>query len=303
MDENFINEINKKIENLIERCDVLERENKIYKETIKKNQSNILNLLKLQEKLRDEYKNKINELQNNYNEKIQNLNQKILKNENENEIINDIENNNNNLFYLKKIKEEIINIVEERLQNFKKEIYIYVGQNGAKEKKEKKEDIIKYKDKNVINQFENKLYNIFCEKGQEIPDKDIKELKKLGTVIVLKYKKSPLDISKSFIEKNLNIGKEMDEIFQINSKIKTGKIILEMNDILIRKLDKLNPTEFLKNFKEKYGIEENEIKDKELKKILNKNNNDEIKTIEAILKKLKYINHSYKYKDIILNYL
>ena len=288
MDENFINEINKKIENLIERCDVLERENKIYKETIKKNQSNILNLLKLQEKLRDEYKNKINELQNNYNEKIQNLNQKILKNENENEIIIDNENNNN-LFYLKKIKEEIINIVEERLQNFKKEIYIYVGQNGAKEKKEKKEDIIKYKDKNVINQFENKLYNIFCEKGQEIPDKDIKELKKLGTVILLKYKKSPLDISKSFIEKNLNIGKEMDEIFQINSKIKTGKIILEMNDILIRKLDKLNPTEFLKNFKEKYGIEENEIKDKELKKILNKNNNDEIKTIEAILKKLKYI--------------
>ena len=288
MDENFINEINKKIENLIERCDVLERENKIYKETIKKNQSNILNLLKLQEKLRDEYKNKINELQNNYNEKIQNLNQKILKNENENEIIIDNENNNN-LFYLKKIKEEIINIVEERLQNFKKEIYIYVGQNGAKEKKEKKEDIIKYKDKNVINQFENKLYNIFCEKGQEIPDKDIKELKKLGTVIVLKYKKSPLDISKSFIEKNLNIGKEMDEIFQINSKIKTGKIILEMDDILIRKLDKLNPTEFLKNFKEKYGIEENEIKDKELKKILNKNNNDEIKTIEAILKKLKYI--------------
>ena len=288
MDENFINEINKKIENLIERCDVLERENKIYKETIKKNQSNILNLLKLQEKLRDEYKNKINEFQNNYNEKIQNLNQKILKNENENEIIIDIENNKN-LFYLKKIKEEIINIVEERLQNFKKEIYIYVGQNGAKEKKEKKEDIIKYKDKNVINQFENKLYNIFCEKGQEIPDKDIKELKKLGTVIVLKYKKSPLDISKSFIEKNLNIGKEMDEIFQINSKIKTGKIILEMDDILIRKLDKLNPTEFLKNFKEKYGIEENEIKDKELKKILKKNNNDEIKTIEAILKKLKYI--------------
>ena len=288
MDENFINEINKKIENLIERCDVLERENKIYKETIKKNQSNILNLLKLQEKLRDEYKNKINELQNNYNEKIQNLNQKILKNENENEIIIDIENNNN-LFYLKKIKEEIINIVEERLQNFKKEIYIYVGQNGTKEKKEKKEDIIKYKDKNVINQFENKLYNIFCENGQEIPDKDIKELKKLGTVILLKYKKSPLDISKSFIEKNLNVDKETDEIFQINSKIKTGKIILEMDDILIRKLDKLNPTEFLKNFKEKYGIEENEIKDKELKKILNKNNNDEIKTIEAILKKLKYI--------------
>ena len=288
MDENFINEINKKIENLIKRCDALENENKNYKETIKKNQSNILNLVKLQEKLRDEYKNKINELQNNYNEKIQNLKQKILKNENKNEIIIDNEYNNN-LFDLKRIKEEIINMVEERLQNFKKEIYIYVGQNGVKEKEEKKEDIIKYKDKNVINQFENKLYNIFCENGQEIPDKDIKELKKLGTVILLKYKKSPLDISKSFIEKNLNVDKETDEIFQINSKIKTGKIILEMDDILIRKLDKLNPTEFLKNFKEKYGIEENEIKDKELKKILKKNNNDEIKTIEAILKKLKYI--------------
>ena len=288
MDENFINEINKKIENLIKRCDAIENENKNYKETIKKNQSNILNLVKLQEKLRDEYKTKINELQNNYNEKIQNLKQKILKNENKNEIIIDNEYNNN-LFDLKRIKEEIINMVEERLQNFKKEIYIYVGQNGVKEKEEKKEDIIKYKDKNVINQFENKLYNIFCEKGQEIPDKDIKELKKLGTVILLKYKKSPLDISKSFIEKNLNVDKETDEIFQINSKIKTGKIILEMDDILIRKLDKLNPTEFLKNFKEKYGIEENEIKDKELKKILKKNNNDEIKTIEAILKKLKYI--------------
>ena len=62
-----------------------------------------------------------------------------------------------------------------------------------------------------------------------------------------------------------------------------------MDDILNRKLDINNPIKYLKGFREKYGIEDNEISDKKLTKHMKKFNGDERKTIEAILKQLKYI--------------
>ena len=46
---------------------------------------------------------------------------------------------------------------------------------------------------------------------------------------------------------------------------------------------------FIKEFKEKYGILEGEIGDKELKKEYEKNEKNEIKMLEAVLKKLKYL--------------
>ena len=62
-----------------------------------------------------------------------------------------------------------------------------------------------------------------------------------------------------------------------------------MDDIVDLKLDINNQTKYLKDFREKYGIDDNEISDKEITKYMKKFNNDETKTIEAILKKLKYI--------------
>ena len=289
MEENPINEINKKLQNLIKRCEALEKENINNKKIIQINKVNILNLLEQQQRLRDEYKREINELQKYCSQQINKIYQAFSKNKNENEII--IENeNNNNLFYSKKIKKEIDDSLEVKLQNFKSEIYFYVGQIATKEKEnKKKEDIIKYKDKNIINQLENKLNNIFYDKSQEIPDKDIKELKKLGSIILIKHKQIPLDIAKSFIDNNLSKSKETNGIFKFNFDIKRGVILFQMGDISSEIIDKQNPSQFLKDFRDKYGIEDNDISENELKKIMKKYNNNEKKMIEAALKKLKYI--------------
>ena len=289
MEENSINEINKKLQNLIKRCEALEKENINNKKIIQINKVNILNLLEQQQRLRDEYKKEINDLQKYYSQQINKIYQAFSKNKNENEII--IENeNNNNLFYSKKIKKEINDALEVKLQNFKSEIYFYVGQIATKEKEnKKKEDIIKYKDKNIINQLENKLNNIFYDKSQEIPDKDIKELKKLGSIILIKHKQIPLDIAKSFIDNNLSKSKETNGIFKFNFDIKRGVILFQMGDISSEIIDKQNPSQFLKDFRDKYGIEDNDISENELKKIMKKYNNNEKKMIEAALKKLKYI--------------
>lgn len=289
MEENPINEINKKLQNLIKRCEALEKENINNKKIIQINKVNILNLLEQQQRLRDEYKRQINDLQKYYSQQINKIYQAFSKNKNENEII--IENeNNNNLFYSKKIKKEIDDSLEVKLQNFKSEIYFYVGQIATKEKEnKKKEDIIKYKDKNIINQLENKLNNIFYDKSQEIPDKDIKELKKLGSIILIKHKQIPLDIAKSFIDNNLSKSKETNGIFKFNFDIKRGVILFQMGDISSEIIDKQNPSQFLKDFRDKYGIEDNDISENELKKIMKKYNNNEKQMIEAVLKKLKYI--------------
>ena len=289
MEENPINEINKKLQNLIKRCEALEKENINNKKIIQINKVNILNLLEQQQRLRDEYKREINDLQKYCSQQINKIYQAFSKNKNENEII--IENeNNNNLFYSKKIKKEIDDALEVKLQNFKSEIYFYVGQIATKEKEnKKKEDIIKYKDKNIINQLENKLNNIFYDKSQEIPDKDIKELKKLGSIILIKHKQIPLDIAKSFIDNNLSKSKETNGIFKFNFDLKKGVILFQMGDISSEIIDKQNPSQFLKDFRDKYGIEDNDISENELKKIMKKYNNNEKQMIEAVLKKLKYI--------------
>ena len=290
MDENYINDINKKFENLSKRCDKLENENIDYKKKLELNQTNILNLLKQQELLRNEYKKEINNIVEKFTKQIRDIYQMIPKNKNE--II--LDNENNDLFDIKKIKKDIYNMVEKRLEDFKYQIFSFIGKYLVEKKDPKKEQknekIINFEDENIKNRFENKLSNIFIDKGQSIPDKDIKELRKLGSAILIKYKQSPLIVSKSIIDRKLNNNKEIDEISRINNELKKGIILIAMDDIIYRKLDKSNPSKFLKDFREKYGIEDNEISDEELKNYLIKYNYNEKKIIEAILKILKYIN-------------
>ena len=290
MDENYINDINKKFENLSKRCDKLENENIDYKKKLELNQTNILNLLKQQELLRNEYKKEINNIVEKFTKQIRDIYQMIPKNKNE--II--LDNENNDLFDFKKIKKDIYNMVEKRLEDFKYQIFSFIGKYLVEKKDQKKEqkneNIINFEDENIKNRFENKLSNIFIDKGQEIPDKDIKDLKKLGSAILIKYKQSPLIVSKSIMERKLNNNKEIDEISRINNELKKGIILIAMDDIMYRKLDKSNPSKFLKDFREKYGIKENEISDEEIKNNMIKYNNNEKKIIDAILKILKYIN-------------
>ena len=290
MDENYINDINKKFENLSKRCDKLENENIDYKKKLELNQTNILNLLKQKELLRNEYKKEINNIVEKFTKQIRDIYQMIPKNKNE--II--LDNENNDLFDIKKIKKDIYNMVEKRLEDFKYQIFSFIGKYLVEKKDPKKEQknekIINFEDENIKNRFENKLSNIFIDKGQSIPDKDIKDLKKLGSAILIKYKQSPLIVSKSIIDRKLNDNKEIDEISRINNELKKGIILIAMDDIIYRKLDKSNPSKFLKDFREKYGIEENEISDEEIKNNMIKYNYNEKKIIDAILKILKYIN-------------
>ena len=73
--------------------------------------------------------------------------------------------------------------------------------------------------------------------------------------------------------------------------MKKGPILYEIGGIVQKLLDiNGDQTKFLKDFREKYGIEDSDMDDKDLKKVMKKNNNNENRMIEAVLKKLKYIN-------------
>ena len=294
MDENYINEINKKFENLSKRCDKLEKENIDYKKKLELNQTNILNLSKQLVFLRNEYKKEIKNIEAKFTKQISDISRMIPKNKNE--II--IDNENTDLFNIEKIEKRISKMVEQRLEDFKYQIFICIAKFTVPKESQKKEDkkgqkkevLIEYQDENIKNRFENKLSNIFSDIGQEIPDKDIKELKKLGSAILIKYKQSPLIFSKSIMDRILNSSKKIDEISRINKELKKGIILIAMDDIMYRKLDQSNRSKFLEDFKEKYGIEDNEISDEEIKNNMTKYNLNEKKMIEAILKILRYIN-------------
>ena len=287
MDKSFIDEINKNLKNLSKRCDELEKENIDYKRRLLLNQENILNLLEQLKLMRNEYKKQIEELKENYNQQIQNIYKENSKNKNE--II--IENENDNLFAPKKLKEDIEKMLKEQLHEFKNEIYLYVGNIISIGTDHKKVEIIKNLNENLINIFETKLYNIFNDTNKEISAKKLNELKKLGTAILIKHNKSPLTLTDEFITKNFINNNDINEVAKVNYKMKKGSILYEMGGIVQKILDiKDNQTKFLKDFREKYGIEDSDINDKALKKLMKKNNNNENRMIESILKKLKYIN-------------
>ena len=228
---------------------------------------------------------------------------KIDINVNIKEIYQEIFNIKEKIKEIDSLKEECISLKRKIAENTK-EIFELKNENEYLRKKledinkdntiikSNKEEIIKNKDENIKIIFENKLYDIFSDKKKEIheiSDKDIKELKKLGSALLIKHKESPLDVYKLFMDTNLNNNKDKNEVSKYNNELKKGKILIEMCDILDRKLDINNPTKYLRDFREKYGIDDNEISDKIITKYMKKYDNDEEKIIEAILKKLKYI--------------
>ena len=288
MNENYINNINKRLEILSKRCDSLEQDNNEYKKKLQLNQENIINLQSQLIFLRKEYTKKINEIEANLLTKLkylfQNNQQNKEKGQKNNEIIN--LNNNDDIINIKYIYEEINKMVQKSLENFKYDIYTFVGTTPKGG-----EEIINEKGKSLRDEFEYKLYNIFYDQSQNIFEKDLNELKKLGTALLIKEKVSPLNYSKFFLDENMenkDKNEEINEIKRINNAKKKGIILVEMEDILIGKIQSNNEKQFMKEFRRKYGISKEEFSDDEIKKEI-KNNNDEIQIIEEILKKLKYL--------------
>ena len=288
MNENYINNINKRLEILSKRCDSLEQDNNEYKKKIQLNQENIINLQSQLIFLRKEYTKKINEIKANLLTKLkylfQNNQQNKEKVEKNNEIIN--LDNYDNIINIKYIYEEINKMVQKILENFKYDIYTFIGTTPKGG-----EEIINEKGKSLRDKFENKLYNIFYDQSQNILEKDLNELKKLGTALLIKEKVSPLNYSKFFLDKNMenkDKNEEINEIKRMNNAKKKEIILVEMEDILIGKIQSNDEKQFIKEFRRKYGISKEEFSDDEIKKEI-KNNNDEIQIIEEILKKLKYL--------------
>ena len=97
-----------------------------------------------------------------------------------------------------------------------------------------------------------------------------------------------METAKDFFENNLN--NNIDEITKMNIDFKRTNVFVEIDDSnYLKKIETNNEQNFIKEFKEKYGILNDDISEKELKKEIEyrKYNEDEI--IRVILKKLGYL--------------
>ena len=291
MNDPVINDMNKKFEELTKRCDLLEKTNDYYKQKIELNKTNILILNNQLEVLRKEYQRKINDLKDYFTNQFQQVLQIITPNkENHDKNNNGINfiNKNKNIKNKENLYADINLMVEKKLAEFRYDIYSYLGKTTKNESNEKNK-IIDKKGTDIIERFENKLFNIILDDKQDIPKKDLNELKKLGTALLIKKKQNPLYYTKSFIEQNMDNNKDLDEITRTKISIKRSYIFHEMEGLSINEINTFNLNEFVKQFREKYGIELEEINENELKKVIEDNSFSEKNTIEAILKKLEYI--------------
>ena len=277
MNENTINDINKKFENLTKKCELLEKRNKL-------NENTILNLNTQMKFLREEHKKELDNIKLNFTIQLQNFFNTISQNKAKGkefaEII--IVDQKNGIEDIKNMCIEMINKIENEFVNLKYDVLQHLGNTPGNS--EKINEIIDDKEVGVVDRFENKLFNIFLDRNKTILHKDLMELKKLGSALLIKEKMSPLEAVKSFLNKNILNKNEINGIVKMSIDMKKGDILAEMDDILII----LYYKEF-KEFKEKYGILDEEISDNIIEQEIIKQNYNETHILEAILKKLNYI--------------
>ena len=95
-----------------------------------------------------------------------------------------------------------------------------------------------------------------------------------------------------FFEKNFNINyfNELDEKTKENITNKKTEIYLGLQDLeLINKIESKDINDYIRQFREKYGITEKDFIDKDLKILITKFNYDDKNIINEVLKKLNYI--------------
>ena len=282
MDENTINDINKKFENLTTKCELLEKRNKL-------NENTILNLNTQLKFLREEHRKELDNIKLNFTIQLKNFFNTISQNKAKGkecaEII--IVDQKNGIEDIKNMCIEMIDKIEKKLVNLQYYILEHLG--GTPGNSEKINKIIEYKEGDIVERFENKLFNIFSDKNKTIAKKDLMELKKIGSALLITKKISPLMAAKNFLDQNILNNNEISGIVKMNIDLKKGNIFSEMDDILLRKLDMKFEDEYIKEFKENYGILEEEISDNIIKQEIIDQDYNERLIIEKILKKLNYI--------------
>ena len=144
-------DINKKMEIHKKNYELSEKEFIIYKNLIEKNKNNIINLNIQLQYLREEYKKEINKLKDYFEQKIEYIfkliSQYNVKGKEKNEIII----NNENKININYKYEEINKIIDNKLKDFKDNIYSILGVNQEKKNTKKQA---------ILERFEKKLYDL-----------------------------------------------------------------------------------------------------------------------------------------------
>ena len=292
MEDNEIN-MNQKLDKLIEKNELLEKENKDIKARLIKAEDNIKNLNKQQIFMRIEYKKIFHALEEKYITLLENKFKKIIQNEEKNQnkheeneiIINEKPNNNEDLLNFKNINNLIQKSIESKFNEIQNNIWdIFEQKKEIKidPKKEKKID-------DNIKKLEDNLNKIYNNKSEKIPENYISDLKKLTNALLI-LNKDPLLIGREFFKKLEDNIEKSDEnvknhlIKKINIMNQLDNILKEFKNILTH-----DDKEFKIKFRIKYGITEKDIKDRKLDNLIKKHNGKEKDMIKELLMNLKYI--------------
>ena len=293
MEDNEINNMNQKLDKLIEKNVLLEKENKDIKARLIKAEDNIKNLNKQQIFMRIEYKKIFHALEEKYITLLDNKFKKIIQNEEKNQnkheeneiIINEKPNNNEDLLNFKNINNLIQKSIESKFNEIQNNIWdIFEQKKEIKidPKKEKKID-------DNIKKLEDNLNKIYNNKSEKIPENYISDLKKLTNALLI-LNKDPLLIGREFFKKLEDNIEKSDENVQ-NHSIKKLNIMNQLDNILkeFKNILTHDDKEFKIKFRIKYGITEKDIKDRKLDGLIKKHNGKEKDMIKELLMNLKYI--------------
>lgn len=293
MDENEINNINKKLNQLIKKNELLEEKNKKFEERLKKAEDIIVDLNKQQIFLRTEYRKSINDLEEKYNTILDNISKKIsqleekykIKNEKNEIIINKEQNKNKELLNIKEVNDLIQKSVAQKFNEIQNNIFdLFKSQKEIKIDKNQEKKI-----NENIKKFEDYLTKIYDDKNENIPKNLEYDLRKIAKSLLIQGK-DPLLIGEEFFKKLL-INKEQNADIIHNMANKKLIIMNKIDIILIEFKNKIkkDDKEFRIKFREKYGITEKDISDKKLDKLIKKHEGKEKLIITELLLNLNYI--------------
>ena len=239
MDDNdVINNINKRLEELENKYELIKKENNDYKNALKINEQTIINLKIQIDLLKKENQMNIKQLKDYFFKEFKYLKQikenKEIFEKGKNEII--INEKNNNSIDIKLIHEDIEKMMDKKIQEF--EIYFIklLENNKIKLKNMKKTEEIKIepqknkkkKEKILINGktidelLLNKVMKILSEQSSDISIEDMNDLKKFCSTILINGE-DPNSIISKFLNNNFINSNELEDTFKNNMSTKKYK--------------------------------------------------------------------------------
>ena len=288
MDKNGINinDINQKLDELIKKNKLLEEENKEFKKRFLKAESSIHNLNIQLNILRKEYKTLIFGLVEKYDRQIGSIFQQLShynEKDKKNEIVMDNKEKNKEIV----IKKELNNNKDSKINLF--EFF------ESKEEKNKKEKTAN-KNNTTLDKFNELLLQIFYQQTTNISENYWNELKKLSKVLIIEGL-DPLKEGQNLFDQNINNYidgfDELQKSFYIEKK---ENIFYILENVSLKGITHKDAIDFRIKFREKYGITENDINNKNLDNLIKAQTKDENKIILIILEKLNYIKSKGKKK-------